>query len=210
MPRTRARSSAHDLALVATFAALVVVLGTAGQLNLFGNAVPITLQTLGVMLAGAVLGARRGALACLVVLALCAVGLPVLAGGRGGVGVFAGATVGYLVGWPLGAAVTGWLVQRARRRNTPRLLPATVVGGIGVVYLVGVPVQALVLGTSLPATALLSLVFLPGDLVKAVVAAGVAAGVHRAYPDLLPRRGTARLAAPAAQPLASGPTGGAR
>src|SRR5437868_3508606 len=60
------RLPARDLALVATFAALIAVLGLPGQLNLFGNAVPVTAQTLGVMLAGALLGARRGALAVLV------------------------------------------------------------------------------------------------------------------------------------------------
>src|SRR4029453_15896420 len=54
------RLPARDLALVATFAALIAVLGLPGQLNLFGNAVPVTAQTLGVMLAGALLGGRRG------------------------------------------------------------------------------------------------------------------------------------------------------
>ncbi len=108
------RSTSRDVALIATFAAVIVVLGAPGQLPLFGNAVPITLQTLGVMLAGALLGARRGALAVLVVLVLCAAGLPVLAGGRGGLSVFAGPSVGYLLGWPLGAALTGWLAARAR------------------------------------------------------------------------------------------------
>ena len=51
---------------------------------MLGNPVPITLQTMGVMLAGSVLGARRGALAVLTFLALVAAGLPLLAGGRGG------------------------------------------------------------------------------------------------------------------------------
>lgn len=81
----RRRMSAGDLALVAAFAAFIVVLGLPGAL-FAGSPVPITIQTLGVMLAGALLGWRRGALAVLVVLALCAVGLPVLAGGRGGLG----------------------------------------------------------------------------------------------------------------------------
>ncbi|MBO3187834.1 biotin transporter BioY, partial [Dermatophilus congolensis] len=76
--------SARDLSLVASFAALIWVLGVPGAIDPVGSGVPITLQTLGVMLAGAVLGARRGAAASLVVIALCAIGLPVLAGGRGG------------------------------------------------------------------------------------------------------------------------------
>jgi len=133
------RSSSRDLALIASFAALVAVMGVPGSLSLFGNAVPITLQTLGVMVAGSVLGWRRAFLALLVFLALVAAGLPLLAGGRGGLGVFAGASAGYLLAWPLGAAVTGWLVQR-RLPAYPVWwgLLANVIGGIGVVYLIGI------------------------------------------------------------------------
>jgi len=178
------RLTVHDLALVASFAALMAVLGLPGSLFLFGNAVPITLQSLGVMLAGSILGWRRGALALLVFLALVAAGLPLLAGGRGGLGVFAGPTVGYLIGWPLGAAVVGWLVER-RLPAYPLWWGAlaNVVGGIGVVYLLGVPVQAAVVGTSsVVATAVAAVVYLPGDLLKVAVATVVAAGVHKGYP----------------------------
>lgn len=178
------RSTARDLALIASFAALVAVLGLPGSLTLFGNAVPVTLQTLGVMLAGSVLGWRRGFLALAVFLALVAAGLPLLAGGRGGLGVFAGPSVGYLLGWPLGAAAVGWLVER-RLPAYPVWwgLLANVVGGIGVVYLIGVPLQAQVLGTSsVVSTAVAAAVFLPGDAAKAVVATLVAAGVHKGYP----------------------------
>lgn len=192
MPRVNGtrRLPARDLALVATFAALIAVLGIPGALTLFGSSVPITLQTLGVMLAGSVLGWKRGALSVLVLLALVAAGLPLLAGGRGGLAVFAGPTAGYLVGWVLGAAVIGWLVERRLPRYPARWgFAANVVGGIGAVYLVGIPVQAAVTGTSgLLATAVASLMFLPGDLVKALVATSVAAGVHRGYPSVAPER----------------------
>ncbi|MFI6299786.1 biotin transporter BioY [Nonomuraea sp. NPDC050790] len=179
--------NAGDLARVSVFAALIAVLGLPGTLNVFGNAVPITLQTFGVMLAGAILGTWRAALAVGVLLALVAVGLPLLAGGRGGLGVFAAASAGYLVGWIPGAALTGWIVQQGGRNpGIVRLLLACVAGGIGVVYLCGVPVQALVTGIPLGKTVLLSTVFLPGDLIKAVLAAVVARGVQRAYPDAVP------------------------
>src|ERR1035438_6759714 len=111
------RLSSRDLALVASFAALIAVLGLPGGIPVFGNAVPVTLQTLGVMLAGSILGWKRGALSVLVLLVLVAAGLPLLSGGRGGLGVFAGPSVGYLIGWVLGGAgvggvgegrVTGW------------------------------------------------------------------------------------------------------
>lgn len=183
--RTR-RLPARDLALVASFAALIAVLGLPGAVQLFGNAVPITLQTLGVMLAGSVLGWRRGALSVLVLLALVALGLPLLSGGRGGLAVFAGPSAGYLVGWVFGAAVIGWLVER-RLPAYPTWwgAVANVVGGIGVVYAFGIPVQAAVTGTSgLVATAVSSVVFLPGDAVKVVLATAVAAAVHRGYPGV--------------------------
>jgi biotin transport system substrate-specific component len=178
------RSPSRDIALIASFAALVAVLGLPGSLSLFGNAVPVTLQTLGVMVAGSILGWRRAFLALAVFLALVAAGLPLLAGGRGGLGVFAGPSVGYLIGWPLGAAVIGWLVER-RLPGYPVWwgLVANVIGGIGVVYLVGIPLQAAVTGTSsVVATGVAAAVFLPGDAAKAVIATLVAAGVHRGYP----------------------------
>ena len=183
MPTTR-RMPVRDLALIASFAALMAVLGLPGALTLFGNAVPITLQTLGVMLAGSILGWKRAFLALLVFLALVAAGLPLLAGGRGGLGVFVGPSAGYLIGWPLGAAVVGWLVER-RLPAYPVWwgLLANLVGGIGVVYLLGIPVQAAVLGTtSVAATALAAVIYLPGDITKAIVATVVAAGVHKGYP----------------------------
>jgi biotin transport system substrate-specific component len=185
-----------DLARVAVFAALIAVLGVPGSLNLFGNAVPITLQTLGVMLAGAILGTWRAALAVVVLLVLVAAGLPLLAGGRGGLGVFALPSAGYLIGWIPGAAVTGWLVERAGRN--PGIVPlmvACLVGGIGVIYLFGIPVQSLLTGVSLGATAASSLVFLPGDLIKVVLASVVARGTQRAYPDAVPAVHRERLRA---------------
>lgn len=186
------RLSSRDLALVASFAALIAVLGLPGSINLFGSAVPVTLQTLGVMLAGSILGWKRGALSVVVLLVLVAVGLPLLPGGRGGLAVFFGPTAGYLFGWVLGAAVIGWLVQR-RLPAYPLWWGglANVVGGIGAVYLVGIPVLAAVTSTSLWLAATGSLVFLPGDAIKVVIATAVASAVHRGYPGITaPAAGT--------------------
>lgn len=184
---------AGDLARIAAFAALIAVLGLPGQLLLAGNSVPVTLQTLGVMLAGSLLGPRLGALSVGTFLLLVAAGLPLLAGGRGGLGVFAGPSVGYLLGWVVGAGVVGWLVRWTGSRY--RLLTgfaANVLGGIAVVYAVGIPLQAWITDTSLWVAAGLAAVFLPGDLIKAGIAAFVAAGVHRAYPPR-PERPSAAL-----------------
>jgi biotin transport system substrate-specific component len=182
-PNARSRRlDATDLARVAVFAALVAVLGLPSGVTVFGS-VPITAQTLGVMLAGAILGPWLGALSMAVLLALVAVGLPLLAGGHGGIGAFVGPSAGYLFGWIAGAFVIGLIVHAGRR--TPvwwRTLLGMIVGGILVVYLFGVPVQSLVTRLPLDATALMSLVFVPGDLVKAVIATAVVTTLVRAYP----------------------------
>lgn len=188
-PRPKRRSTATDLAQVAVFAAFIAALGLPGALYLGGMAVPITFQTLGVMLAGAILGARKGVLSVLLFLALVAAGLPLLSGGRGGLAVFVGPSVGYLIGWLLGAAVIGWAT--ARLLPAYRVLPAlawTVLGGIVAVYLVGVPVFAARTGTPLGVALAGSAMFLPGDLAKVVVTVLVAKGVHRASPGLIAPR----------------------
>jgi len=189
MPQSRSgtRFPTGDLARVAVFAALIAALGLPGSVNVFGGGVPITLQTFGVMLAGTILGSWRSALAVGVLIVLVAAGLPLLAGGRGGLAVFAAPTAGFLLGWLPGAAVTGLLVEKGGRTpSTVRLLVACLTGGIGVIYLVGVPFWAAVSGLTLAQAALQSLVFLPGDLAKAVLAALVARGTQRAYPDAVP------------------------
>lgn len=182
---TRTRSTARDLAQIAVFAALIAALTLPGAINV--GPVPITLQTLGVMLAGAILGARKGALAVTVYVVLGLAGLPILAGGAAGLGVLAGPTGGFLLSFIPAAFAIGWLAARIRPHlKLLPLLVATVVGGVVVVYLIGVPWLAAVTGMPLDQALLVGAVpFLPGDLVKAVVAAGVAAGVHRAWPGLI-------------------------
>lgn len=181
-PQQRGR----DIALIATFAGLIAVLGLVPGFAPFGFPVPITLQTLGVMLAGAILGPRRGAGAVLFFVLLVALGLPLLAGGRGGLGVFAGPSAGYVVGFPVAAWVIGALTYR---RGAPyRIVPGTasiIVGGIVVLYAIGIPVTAWRAGIGLPAAAVGSALFLVGDLAKAVLAGVVASAAHRADPSLL-------------------------
>jgi len=179
---------ARDAALIAVFAALTAILGLPGALTPFGASVPITLQTLSPMLAGAILGWKRATAAAVVFLALVAVGLPLMAGGRGGLALFFGPSAGYFFGWIAGTAVIGLLVQwRLPKFNWWWTGLSVVVGGIGVVYLIGVPVLAMVTGTDgFVATLAAAAIYLPGDLIKAAIATTVAVGVHRAYPDLLP------------------------
>jgi biotin transport system substrate-specific component len=186
---------APDLARVAVFAALIAALGLPGTLTPFGNAVPITAQTLGVMLAGALLGPFRGALSCLVFLALVAAGLPVLAGGRAGIDwLIAKPSSGYLLGFPLAAltigALTAWMLARFQHRYILWLgILINIVGGILVDYAIGIPVQAAKVGSGWLAVVQGATTFLPGDLIKAVLAALVAHQVHRALPGVIGRAG---------------------
>ncbi|WP_432484266.1 biotin transporter BioY [Kineococcus esterisolvens] len=177
----------RDLALVAVFAALVAALALTPALPVGPLGVPITLQTLGLMLCGTVLGPWRGALAALVYLVLGLAGLPVFAGGAAGLAVLAGPSAGFLLAYPAGALVTGALARAGARRRAPLAgaVAGCLLGGIAVVHAGGVPGMALAGGLEPGEAAVASLRYVPGDLVKAVVAVVVATAVHRASPRLL-------------------------
>ncbi|MGC1495494.1 MAG: biotin transporter BioY [Sulfitobacter sp.] len=175
----------RSLTLIALFAALIAALGLIPKFTLaFG--VPITAQTLGVMLCGTVLGARRGGLAVLLFLGLVALGLPLLAGGRGGLGVFASPSVGFLMGWPIAAFVAGWFMEQMR--NMPVGLAAGVasaLGGIVVMYVFGIAGLMVMLDKTMLQSAGLVSAFIPGDVIKAVLAGFITAGLAKARPSSL-------------------------
>jgi biotin transport system substrate-specific component len=173
---------------VALFAALIAALGLIPQLTLaFG--VPITAQSLGVMLCGTVLGARRGFLAVLLFVGLVAVGLPLLSGGRGGLGLFTSPTAGFLIGFPIAAFVTGFVMERLSKLNTAVAAGvAAIVGGVLVLYVFGIAGLAIVLGKTVGDAALLVTAFIPGDLIKAALAALITAALYRARPNSVPSR----------------------
>jgi biotin transport system substrate-specific component len=183
------RSSSRDLALVATFAAVVAALGVLPGVYPFGIPVPVTAQSLGVMLAGSLVGARRGFLSVALLLVLVALGLPLLAGGRGGLAVFASPSVGFLLGWPVAAFVIGWLTERG---GAPYRLAwgvaANVVGGIVVLYALGTLGMMWRLHLGVGAALALNGWYVVGDTAKVVLASVVARGVHAAYPGLLHAR----------------------
>lgn len=189
MSTSKLYTSARNTALAAVFAGFVAALGVVPAFTPPGFSVPITAQSLGVMLAGAILGARRGFAALALFLALVAVGLPLLAGGRGGLGVFFTPSVGFLLAWPVAAFVIGWITERG---GTPYRLHwgivANVVGGIVVLYAAGIAGIAAVAHISVWAATVSTWIFIPGDLVKAVLAALIARGVHAAYPGLIGAR----------------------
>ncbi|ABS04375.1 biotin transport system substrate-specific component [Kineococcus radiotolerans] len=178
-----------DLALVAVFAALVCALALTPGIPIGLLAIPITLQTLGIMLCGAVLGPWRGAAAAALYLLVGLAGVPVFAGGAAGLGVLAGPSAGFLLSYPFAALVVGFLARAGvrRGRGVAGLVAGTLLGGIGVVYAFGVPGMAWGGDLDLATAAKLCLGYLPGDLVKVVLAVLVAAPVHRAFPRLTAR-----------------------
>ena len=188
---------AQDLALVVVFAALIAVCALLPAIKT-GGAVPITLQTFAVLLTGAVLGARRGFAAVMLYLLLGLVGLPIFSGGAGGPGVLAGATAGYLVGFPLAAALCGFIVERLPRAKAASSVPLVFAAGLfsSAVFIHTFGMTGLVLRADMSWRAAWATdsIFWIGDVAKNVCMAFVATAVHRAFPGLLgtPPRTTTR------------------
>ena len=171
----------RDLSHIALFTAMTAALGLLPPLMLPLLGVPITAQSMGPMLAGAILGARRGGWAAALFILLVALGFPVLSGGRGGFGILLGPGGGFLLAYPVAAYVIGLLCARAGRPlGFFPALGCILAGGILLLYAVGIPWIAAVAGISLMKAAAGSMWFVPGDLVKAVAAASVAVTVRRA------------------------------
>lgn len=162
--------------MIALFTAIIVVLGVIPPIMLGFFPVPIHAQSLGVLLAGVVLGARGGALSVLLLIVLVAIGLPVLSGGRGGLAVLVSPTAGYLIGFLPAAFVTGWLSTKVAQGTTGTwkiILGFFLAGAAGVVvdHVFGIAWLVISLGMS-PVDALVGdLIFVPGDLLKAAIAA---------------------------------------
>jgi biotin transport system substrate-specific component len=132
--------------------------------------VPITFQTLFLNLAGALLGGYLGALSQVVYILLGVIGLPVFAGGKAGLGVLLGPTGGYLFGFVLAALVVGKLI--AVKKN-PGLIwtISSMLAGTAVIYFLGILQLTLVARLSVEKAIVVgALPFLPGDMVKIVLA----------------------------------------
>jgi len=161
------RTAAADAALIVA-GSLVMAATAQWSLPLPFTPVPITGQTLGVLLVGAALGARRGAGSILLYLLQGAAGLPFFAGGTGGLPVLAGPTGGYLIGCVPSAYVVGLLAERGFDRRFRSAVVAFATGE-AVVYLFGVFWLARFVGSERALAAGLW-PFLPGTVVKAALA----------------------------------------
>jgi len=175
--------STRDVVYVAMFAAVTAALGVVPPLTTPLTGIPITAQSLGPMLAGAVLGWKRAAASQALFLVLVAAGLPLLAGGRGGLGVFALPSGGFLAGFVLAALVIGWSFERSwETLNLASALALVFLGGVVALYAVGNAWVTVVTDLSYVQATIASFAFLPGDVLKVVAAGGIAMTVRRSYP----------------------------
>ncbi|HSL37554.1 MAG TPA: biotin transporter BioY, partial [Arthrobacter sp.] len=118
--RQRNRWNATDLGLIAVFAALVAGSALIAAIPVAGMGVPITVQTLAVMLTGLALGPGRAFAAVGLYVLLGLAGLPIFSGGRSGLGVLAGPSAGYIIGFVFAATAAGWLTVLVLRRTAGR------------------------------------------------------------------------------------------
>ncbi|MEW6663450.1 MAG: biotin transporter BioY [Bacillota bacterium] len=168
----------RSLILVSLFAAVTSVLAQVSIPVPF-SPVPITGQTFAVFLAGAILGSRLGAMSILVYMLLGAIGLPVFAQAKAGIGVIVGYTGGYLFGFVAGAYILGKIVEGHSQAGYWRIL-AGMVACLVIVYTLGAIQLALVLGWPMQKAVMIGVVpYLPLDGLKMALAAGVALSVRR-------------------------------
>jgi biotin transport system substrate-specific component len=190
-PTRRKRWNATDLGLIAVFAALVAGSALIAAIPVGGLGVPITLQTLAVMLTGLVLGPGRAFAAVGLYVLLGLAGLPIFSGGRSGLGILAGPSAGYIIAFPLAAAAVGWLtvliIRRTVKYRGALLFAAAMVSSIVLVHALGVLGMVVNAKLELPKAVIADLAFYPGDIVKNVLAVTIALALHKAFPDLLGR-----------------------
>ena len=172
--RTQAAARLVPRVIAVVVGAAVVALAAQVAVPLPFTVVPLTLQPLAVLVVGGLLGATGGAAALTLYLAAGAAGLPVFAGGAAGALHLIGPTGGYLLAYPVAAAVTGWLSRRADGRTggpaVALVLLASVLGMV-VIHVGGVAQLALLAGDTAAAFRLGFVPFFANDLVKVGLAA---------------------------------------
>jgi len=182
-PTTRVRAIVRDVLLVVGFALLTAAAAQI-EIQLGFTPVPLTGQTFAVLLSGAVLGMRRGALSQLVYWMAGLTGLPFYSGGAGGWKSGTGATLGYLVGFIVAAGAIGYLAEQKQDRNFATSLPAMLLGST-LIYTCGAAwlTTYLNIGFATGETNAIALgvaPFLVGDVIKALLAAACTTGVWAA------------------------------
>lgn len=171
------RNKVVDCIYAAMFAALIAVLGLL-SIPLPFSPVPVSGQSLGIMLAGSILSAKQAAFSVLTFVLIGAAGVPVFSGLTGGIGVVIGPRGGYYLGFLVGAIVIALL--RGQSSNPWRLALANLIGGIGVVYLFGAGWLSFVTGMGLEKAVMAGVLpFIPGDLFKVFAASFIGTAINK-------------------------------
>lgn len=159
-----------DIVYASMFAAIVAVLGLIPAIPLPFVPVPITLQTMGIMLAGSFLGKKLGFYSTTLVVVIVLLGAPILAGGRGGLSVLVGPTGGYFIVWPISGFLIGYLVERVWKKiKIWKFILINFIGGIVLINLVGSIYLSIITNISVSAAVISTLAFIPGDIIKAII-----------------------------------------
>ncbi|MBR0573285.1 MULTISPECIES: biotin transporter BioY [Pasteurellaceae] len=174
-----------DIVYISLFASLTATLGLFPTISLPFISVPITIQSIACMLAGAIAGSKRGALAMLLFIVLVMIGLPLLSGGRGGFGILLGPTGGFLIGWIAGAYLIGLLYEKVLKRGFLYEFLFIALGGIVIVYGFGIPWLSIATEMTIKQATIGSLAFIPGDIAKVVLALYIVKMIRKGYPDFI-------------------------
>lgn len=171
------KRKATDFIYPAMFAALTAVLGLI-SVPLPFSPVPVSGQSLGIMLAGSILTTRQAALSVLTFILIGAVGVPVFSGLTGGLGMLLGPRGGYYLGFLIGVIVIALLCRQSR--SPWRLALANLIGGIVIVYVFGVSWLSVVTGMGIDKAIVAgALPFIPGDLFKVFLASFIGAAINK-------------------------------
>ncbi|GFP76163.1 biotin transporter BioY [Clostridium fungisolvens] len=172
----RKKIKINDMIYAALFATLISVFGYI-SIPLPFSPVPLTGQTLMIMLVGCVLTPLQAGLSLITFIFMGIIGLPVFSGGASGIGVIIGSNGGYLMGFLIGSVVISLI--KNKNSSILSMISANIIGGIVVVYILGVLWLSYITGMGVYRAFIVgALPFIIGDLIKAVVAAIVAKRIN--------------------------------
>jgi len=161
----------RQMTLISLFAALTAV-GAFISIPIYP--VPLTLQTLFTLLAAMTLGSVMGASSQIIYVLLGVIGLPVFAGFKAGIGILFGPTGGFILGFIISAYIIGKIIELKKEKNIFYYFLAGIIGTI-ILYIVGITQLSLVTGIGIKRALLIgALPFLPGDILKIIVASFIA------------------------------------
>jgi len=167
------RTKTTNVAIGCGVFVILMILGAYIRIPLFFTPVPITLQTFFVLLSGAMLGKRWGALSQISYLFLGSLGLPVFEGYGAGMAHLFGPTGGYLFGFVCASYLVGYLLKQDKTSGMFKV-SISMMAGLVMIYVFGIAWLKLFLGTSLSTTLIFGFYpFLPGALIKLIAASSI-------------------------------------